>query len=101
MVRLEREAEWREGIGSRLAYAADGSAWVAATSRGIVVFEGDAPAVTAPHPGGLLGEIAFAPGDRRVMAAPGIYDRDARAWAPLGDPYAALTGDLDPETASG
>lgn len=98
---MEREAEWREGIGSRLAYASDGSAWVAGTARGLVVFEADAVAATASYPNGLLGEIAFAPGDRRVLAAPGIYDRDAGAWEPLADPYAALTGDLDPEAAMG
>jgi hypothetical protein len=101
-VQLRREQEWREGVGPRLAYASDGSAWAAGTPRGIAIFEGGgAPAVTAPYPGGLLGEIAFAPGDRKLLAAPGVYDRDAGAWAPLPDPYGALTGDLDPEAATG
>ena len=101
MVELRRERQWREGIGPRLAYASDGSAWAAATQRGLTIFEDDAPAVTAPYPGGLLGEIAFTQGDRRVLAAPGVFDRDAGAWAPLPDPYPALTGDLDPEAAMG
>jgi hypothetical protein len=101
VVELRREREWREGIGPRLAYASDGSAWAAATPRGLTIFEDDAPAVAAPYVGGLLGELAFAPGDRRVLAAPGAFDRDEGAWAPLPDPYPAITGDLDPEAAMG
>jgi hypothetical protein len=99
--RLRREREWREGIGPRLAYSSDGTAWATGTARGITIFEDDAPAVAAPYPGGLLGELAFAPGDRTVLAAPAVYDRDAGMWAPLPDPYGALTGDLDPEAATG
>jgi hypothetical protein len=98
---LRREREWREGIGPRLAYAPDGGAWAAATPRGLTVFEDDAPAVRAPYPGGLLGGIAFSRDARRVLAAPGAFDRDAGAWAPIPDPYPAITGDLDPEAAMG
>jgi len=98
---LRRDREWRQGIGPRLAYSSDGSAWAAGTPRGITIFEGDEPAVAAPYTDGLLGELAFAPGDRRLLAAPAAYDRDGGAWAQLPDPYEALTADLDPEAAMG
>jgi len=54
---LRRDREWRQGIGPRLAYSSDGSAWAAGTPRGITIFEGDEPAVAAPYTDGLLRAI--------------------------------------------
>ncbi len=98
---LEREREWRDGAGPALAYAHDGHAWAATSSRELRIYEDDEPLSSAPTPGGLLGEPAFAIGDRTVFCGAHAYDRDAGAWAAPPDPYDALTAGLDPEAAMG
>jgi WD40 repeat protein len=79
---LTREREWREGTGTRVAYAPDGRSWACSSSLRLHVYEDDALVASASAAGTLLGELAFALDGTRVLVAPLAYDRAARAWQP-------------------
>jgi WD40 repeat protein len=74
--------EWPEAMGSRVAFAPDGSAWASASQAELRLFEGDELVATAGVAGHVLGELCFSADGARVLAAPLAFDRAAREWEP-------------------
>ncbi len=98
---LTQAREWPEAMGTRVAFAPDGSAWACSSQAELRLFEGDELVAAEGVAGDLLGELRFSADGARVLAAPLAYDRAARAWAPRPPVIESLRSGLPPEAEAG